>query len=245
MSVAIRSTTIFVAVFVLALGAPAGADTIHGGKPYEYLQEPHDSVFAASVPSFDYLANGAVTSYFADSFSLDREVGVLGVSWWGSSIDPTLDFNLRFFEEHADGGPDSDNVFAAYEDVTVTGVEETEMDTPGVYRWQYYFDSPLRFTPGQTYFFSAAENAMEQSSLFLWQESEGTPHQTSEPAWNYFEVFPPGQDDPVVAQWQQAGAPNHMSFGLIVPEPGTMVLLGAGLAGIGVRQWRKKGRNTR
>ena len=181
---------------------------------------------------------------YADAFDVTGPGWrVDSISWWGgfSALngpggDPDP-FDIRIYVDD-DGAPSPTETVASFADVqpevTETGgygdlslgMSNNSDLHIGVQQFTLELQSPLALDTGRYYL---GVNNPGSNVTFNWLMS----HPAETGAW-----FRTGNPSDWIAQEYSFA---HNFTGRVIPEPATMTLLGIGLAGLGLRRWRRRG----
>ena len=213
------------------ISSPANADVIvDNGNP--------DATSYGSNSTVELSLNPDWTAF--DDFTLDEGNNVLtDIHWWGNYYlyysDQVHDGFQVYIYGDTGGSPDLDSgalhtIDGSSVIRTGTGTVASENDESPIFAYDLYFD-PIALDPNVTYWL-----AITNGFYWYWQPSmeQGASYQV---VGNDF----PGD----IATWkdQLDVREYNLAFNLtggVVPEPSTIVLLGAGLAAVIVRQRMRK-----
>ncbi len=209
----VRLPAVLLAVLtaVCLAAAPASATPL-------YEQTPN----AGFSDSYEDPLLGA--NYYADAFNfgggLDRIV--TSVEWWGieTALDP-LSYNIRFFESVAN---QPGAVIASFSGTPVQPSTNAEFGLN---------IADLRLSGNADYFISiSADTDLLAQESFQWSHGGAN---GSGGSWLWIEPLPG------LGSWTNDGTPENFAFrlnGHVVPEPATILLLGAGMGGLAWRRLR-------
>ena len=175
-----------------------------------------------------------IFSEMVDDFTLPSTVPVTGINWWGAYTPNDQvgsvpdDFTIRIF----------DDLFAVVANVNVGTVSrvDTGLDNfldLSIFAYEATF-SPLVLGPGM-YWLSIVNNTVGDlgNERWSWQSTENITGSSGR-----FRT----SSDPIAinATWDGVTGFDFAFAVTTVPEPGTLALLGIGLAGMGLARRRKK-----
>jgi hypothetical protein len=208
---------------VVAALACSGATTARAGVIVEKLPAPN--IFD-SRPDEISSAAGAGMQKAVDNFTLGSGATVAAVRWYGRF--GTTSFDIQFFADDT-GVP----ALSPFSSETVTGVVGAGSgffnDTTEIMVYEATLASPVLLPAGQSWL---SVRSSDPNVDFLWNIAAFAPGESTffrnndGDAWIEFT----GQDD----------GRNELAFALLdaangtAPEPGTLTLVGFGLAGLGL-----------
>jgi hypothetical protein len=193
-----------------------------------YQQAPQDGGTALFSDSMGLL--------FADDF-VWTGTDLTDLTWWGGYANDALpassDFLVQIFGDNGSGAP----LLTPLASFAATGVTGTPTALTGnnlaqdiaIYRFDFALAAPLPLTTGSTYHL-----AITDTTASLWSWAAGTDGNG---------VARYAAQTPTV--WQPQSAQDFAfrlegTHGPVIPEPGTVVLIGIGLAGMAVRRASKR-----
>jgi len=155
------------------------------------------------------------------------------IQWWGVYGDgpvPAADnFTIRIFADNG-GLPESDPIIElAAGDVgrTDSGLDQDFQGGLDVYAYSYAV-SPITLDANTTYWLSIVNDTSGEAVNWFWENSSGSGNTATR-----------ASDD---GGWWTVS--REMAFSLsndsVAPEPASMLLMGIGLAGLGVSRFRRK-----
>jgi hypothetical protein len=161
----------------------------------------------------------------ADDFVLATDAIITDVHWWGESNSGGNDFRFTFY---ADGGGVPGPILHTSLGSLVASTVNVGSGFDPVSFYSSILDSPFTVSAGTTYWLSVFNQAGDASWLWLTADASGNGAALGVipgPPWSHTQL--------------------NMAFQLTVPEPASLSLLCAGLAGFGLLSWRRVGRKKR
>jgi hypothetical protein len=180
----------------------------------------------------------------AMSFSLASSATLTGVQWWGgcypsTTCSPSPDFAITIWSNSSAGTPGSVLDFQEILDGNQTPTGQLIGGSSG---WdEYSYSASLLGFPlaaGTTYWLDIQETSGETSGAWGWESTSSAPS-GAELEWQSPSCTP-------IDGTSWCSLPEQLAFELVgtqtpqpIPEPGSLSILGAGLAGLLIRRRRR------
>lgn len=183
----------------------------------------------------DRLSDHTAGLVHADDFTCNDPRPVVAVRWWGSyigapvarpnSVGFSVPFDVAFHLSNANGNPalhplslPLDPLLLLQPVLAQEFLVGTDQAGDFVYRYDAYLPTPFEQMPGTEYFLVIDKPTGEN---WGWHTTQPSPIQD-------YAAFAPGHGGPWTSSFVEGG--YDLAFEIMVPEPGSLVLLGLGFA---------------